>query len=501
MLERRTPGSLLLSAMLLCAGACAVAQAEEQPRNVVLIIADDLGWMDISPNNPDTFYETPNLERLARSGTRFTDAYAACPVCSPTRGSIMTGKYPARTDTTEYFCGRRQAILKPASYQCQMPLEEVTIAEALKDAGYATFFAGKWHLGPEGFWPEDQGFDVNRGGWQKGGPYGGKKYFSPYGNPRLEDGPAGEHLPDRLARETVDFMRQNREQPFMAVLSFYSVHTPLMAPKPLVEKYTRKRQGLEPVETRWKPERERLVRQVQDHPVYAAMVESMDSAVGTVLNGLDELGLAENTIVVFFSDNGGLSTSEGHPTSNLPLRAGKGWMYEGGIREPCLVRVPGMTPPGSTCEAAITSTDFYPTFLELCGEPLRPDQHMDGISLVPMLQDPQSPDTRKAIYWHYPHYGNQGGAPCSAIRMGDWKLIEWFEDESIELFNLAEDPGETRERSSEEPERAASMRAALLSWREDVGANLPRPNPDHDPASAIRHHEQANRSAVQGKWR
>ena len=211
--------------------------------NVVLIIADDLGWMDVSPNNPDTFYETPNLQRLADSGMRFTDAYAACPVCSPTRGSIMTGKYPARTDTTEYFCGKRQALLKPAAYECRIPLEEHTMAEALGSHGYATFFAGKWHLGPEGFYPEDQGFDINRGGFQKGGPYGGRKYFSPYGNPRLDDGPPGEHLPERLARETVDFMRTHQEEPFFAVLSFYSVHTPLMAPKPLVEKYTAKCTG------------------------------------------------------------------------------------------------------------------------------------------------------------------------------------------------------------------------------------------------------------------
>ena len=245
------------------------ASIQSQPPNVVFILADDLGWMDISPNNPGTFYETPNLQRLAESGIRFTDAYAACPVCSPTRASIMTGKYPARTDTTEYFCGKRQALLKPAEYNCQLPLEEVTLAETFQIAGYATFFAGKWHLGPEGFYPEDQGFDVNRGGIQRGGPYGGRKYFSPYGNPKLQDGPDGEHLPDRLARETVAFMAAHREEPFLAFLSFYSVHTPLMAPKPLTEKYTLKRKSLEHEGPRWLAERARHSRQVQDHPVYA----------------------------------------------------------------------------------------------------------------------------------------------------------------------------------------------------------------------------------------
>ena len=469
--------------------------------NVVLIIADDLGWMDVSPNNPDTFYETPNLQRLADSGMRFTDAYAACPVCSPTRGSIMTGKYPARTDTTEYFCGKRQALLKPAAYECRIPLEEHTIAEAFGSHGYATFFAGKWHLGPEGFYPEDQGFDVNRGGFQKGGPYGGRKYFSPYGNPRLEDGPPGEHLPDRLARETVDFMRTHQEDPFLAVLSFYSVHTPLMAPKPLVEKYTAKRKTVEHEGPRWKPEGARHARQVQDHPVYAAMVESMDAAVGTVLDGLEELGLADRTVVIFFSDNGGLSTSEGHPTSNVPLRAGKGWMYEGGIREPCLVRAPGITPAGSVCSIPVTSTDFYPTMLDLCGLNALPQQHVDGISLAGQLSDPASPLQRDAIYWHYPHYGNQGGAPCGAIRSGNWKLIEWFEDGSLELFDLSNDIGETTNLADTHSERAKRMHQALVAWRAETGANMPRPNPDANPEKIAKHHRQADRASREGPWR
>ena len=456
----------------LLATAC-FATSEQSP-NVLFILADDLGWSDVSPNNPGTFYDTPNLARLAETGMRFTDAYAACPVCSPTRASIMTGKYPARLKNTDWFCGSTKGRLLPAAYDCKMSLEEVTLAEALKARGYATFFAGKWHLGPEGFFPEDQGFDVNKGGVGRGSPPGGKRYFSPYGNKRLENGPEGEHLPNRLARETVAFMTAHQDEPFLAYLSFYSVHTPLMGPKPLIEKYRAKKATLSIDGPRWKPERKRKTRLVQDHAVYAAMVESLDAAVGTVLDGLDELGLTDNTIVVFFSDNGGLSTSEGHPTSNLPLRAGKGWIYEGGIREPCLVRVPGVTQPGTTTSEPISSVDFLPTLLELCGLEGEP---VDGVSFANVLKSPNESLERASIFWHYPHYGNQGGAPSGAIRKGDWKLIEWFEDDSIELYNLANDIGEQRDLATEEPERAAALLAELQRWRDEVDANMPSPNP------------------------
>jgi len=454
----------------------AAAVAENRP-NIVFLLVDDLGYMDIGANNPKCFYDTPNVDRLAASGMRFTDGYAACPVCSPTRSSIMTGKYPARTKTTDFFCGRRSGKLLPADYQCRLPLEEFTLAEALKEAGYATFFAGKWHLGPKGFWPEDQGFDVNRGGIDRGGPYGGKKYFSPYGNPRLTDGPPGEHLPARLADETVRFIEANKGKPFLAYLSFYSVHTPLIGRADLVEKYRRKGKAVDPKLQRWVPERERKARQVQEHAVYAAMVEAMDQAVGKVLDALDRLELADETIVVFFSDNGGLSTSEGSPTSNVPLRAGKGWMYEGGIREPCLVRAPGVTQAGSVCGHPIISTDFFPTFLELAKLPPRPKDHVDGISLVPLLRNPTGSLDREAIYWHYPHYGNQGGAPSGGVRVGDWKLIEWFEDGSVELFNLATDIGEKNDLSKSDPKRAARMKGMLFDWRKSVDANMPKPNP------------------------
>jgi arylsulfatase A-like enzyme len=452
--------------------------------NFVFILVDDLGWKDLGIYG-SSFYETPNVDRLAREGMRFTDAYAACPVCSPTRASIMAGKYPARMDTTDWFGapqpetaqghGTRSKPLLPAPYQEQLPLEEVTVAEALKEASYKTFFAGKWHLGQEGFYPEDQGFDVNKGGWERGGPYGPGKYFVPYGNPRLEDGPEGEHLPDRLARETVQFIKENRDKPFLAYLSFYSVHTPLISREDLKEKYLAKKKKLN-LQAEWGKEGERKVRLVQEHAVYAGMIEAMDEAVGKVLNGLKELGLEENTVIFFMSDNGGLSTSEGHPTSNLPLRGGKGWLYEGGIREPMLIKWPGVTKAGSVCEIPVISTDFYPTMLEMAGVSLKPKQHCDGVSMVPLLRG-EPARAREAIFWHYPHYGNQGGSPGGAVRMGDYKLIEFYEDKRVELYNLKEDIGEKNNLADEMPQKAAQLRKMLHQWREEMDAKMPTVNP------------------------
>ena len=318
--------------------------AADQP-NVVFFLVDDLGYMDIGANNPDTFYETPNIDRLAATGFRFTNGYAANPVCSPTRYSIMTGKYPTRVDATNFFSGKRAGRFLPAPLNDHMPLEEMTLAEALHDHGYRTFFAGKWHLGPtEEFWPTKARIRCQQRRPQAGAPSKAGKYFSPYGNPRLEDGPQGEHSDGATGRGNIRFhSRQAKTRPFLAYLAFYSVHTPLMAPKELVRKYEAKakRLGLDQQdafgteEQIWigdekRPgrgiENPRKVRQLQAHATYAAMVESMDAAVGKVLDTLDELGLTDNTIVCLTSDNGGLSTSEGSPTSNLPLRGGKGWL-------------------------------------------------------------------------------------------------------------------------------------------------------------------------------
>ncbi|MEZ6114490.1 MAG: sulfatase [Pirellulaceae bacterium] len=415
------------------------AEAADKTRpNIVFFLVDDLGYMDIGAYNPNTFYETPNVDRLAQSGMRFTNGYAANPVCSPTRYSIMTGMYPTRAAATNWFSGNREGRFKGASFNDFMPLEEVTLGEALRDGGYRTAFFGKWHLGPtEKYWPEAQGFDINFGGHSKGSPPGG--YFAPYKNPKLKDGPDGELLTLRLADEAVRVIEATRDQPFLIYLSFHTVHTPLQAPQDLVEKYRRKAAAMNfdgpefgDEEQVWPNAGDRKVRISQRHAVYAAMVETMDTAVGRVLDKLHEMKLDDNTIVCFMSDNGGLSTSEGSPTSNLPLRGGKGWVYEGGIREPFIIRAPGVSQPGSTCDTPVISTDFYPTLLDLAGLPARPDQTLDGVSLKPLLAGKSLPADRD-LFWHYPHYANQGGFPGGAIRDGQWKLIERFESEARSL--------------------------------------------------------------------
>ena len=470
---------------LLCLPWSIHAAATSLRPNVVFFVADDLGYHDLGCYG-SKFYETPHLDRMARDGARFTRAYAACPVCSPTRASLLTGKWPQRTGITDYIGAaqpdkwKRNTRHLPAPYSDRLALNETTLAEALKAGGYATFFAGKWHLGPEGFWPENQGFDVNMGGIDRGGPYGGKKYFSPYGNPRLTDGPDGEHLPDRLASEAGSFMEANKEKPFFIYFSFYSVHTPLMAREDLQRKYEARRAKLDATD-RFGDEGPRKVRLTQDHAVYAGMVEAMDAAVGKVIAKLDALGLATNTLVIFTSDNGGLSTSEGSPTSNEPLRAGKGWLYEGGIREPLILRWPGVVPAGSVNSTPVSSPDFYPTVLEAVGLPAMPEQHRDGKSFMDAIKTGKS-GSGHALFWHYPHYGNQGGAPGAAILDGDWKLIEWFDDSRVELFNLKEDASERRNLGPEQPQRTRTLLGKLHDWQKDVGALPTKANPDYDPA-------------------
>jgi arylsulfatase A-like enzyme len=469
--------------------------AAERP-NIVFLVADDLGQRDLGCYG-SAFYETPHLDRLAAEGMLFTDAYASCPVCSPTRASLVTGQWPQRSGITDYIGAplkpelwKRNTKLLPAPYADRLDLGATTFAEALKAGGYATFFAGKWHLGPEGWWPEDQGFDLNFGGHDRGGPYGGNKYFSPYGNPRLEDGPEGEHLPDRLAAEAAKFIEARRDQPFLVYLPFYHVHTPLMAREDLRLKYEEKRARLG-LEEKWGREGERDLRLSQDHVVYAAMVEALDLAVGRILAKIDELDLADRTLVLFTSDNGGLSTSEGWPTSNLPLRAGKGWLYEGGIREPLLVRWPGVVEPGSVSSAPVSSPDFFPTFLDVAGLETPEGLVVDGLSLRPVLEGGDLPE--RALFWHYPHYGNQGGAPGAAVRRGPHKLVHWFEDDRLELYDLAADPGEGRDLALARPDLVDALGAELKAWQGKVGAKFPTPNPAYDPA------KPSGRAAVRKK--
>ena len=432
--------------------------AKKSRPNIIVILIDDLGWTDLGCYGSQ-FYETPNIDRLAAQGMRFTNGYAACTVCSPTRASLLTGKYPARLHLTDWIPGHARpfAKLSVPKFNQELPLEEITIAEALKPAGYVSGHIGKWHLGKEPFYPEKQGFALNLGGTHKGSP---PSYFSPYRIPTLKDGPEGEYLTDRLAVEAEEFVEVHKDEPFFLYWSHFAVHTPLQAKKEITEKYERKRDPEAP----------------QNNAVYAAMIESVDQAVGGLMDKLETLGLAEKTIIFFMSDNGGLA----RVTSNQPLRAGKGSAYEGGVREPMIVKWPGVVEPGSECHTPVMSIDFYPTILEMAG--VRPPEgnKVDGLSLVPLLKRQGDLD-REALFWHYPHYHPGGATPYSAIRKGDYRLIEFFEDGHKELYNLAEDIGETRDLASVLPDKVRELSKELENWRKDVNAQMPQPNPDYDP--------------------
>jgi len=432
--------------------------------NFVFILIDDLGWADVGCYG-SRFYQTPHIDRLASRGMRFTDAYAAGPVCSPTRLSIMTGKYPARVRLTNYLTGRRwpdNSPLKPLqNWQTFMPLEEVTIAEALCGTGYISACIGKWHLEPRiqgnvkksansletaDLGPGAQGFDV----------------VVSRGPSQLDKGV------EAFTDKAVEFLREHKDRPFYLYLSHHSVHIPLEARPELIEKYRAKVRPNDP----------------QNNPTYAGMIECVDSSVGRVVATLEELGLTDNTVVVFTSDNGGLSVKEGPntpATSNSPLRAGKGFLYEGGIRVPLIVCWPGKIQPGSTCNVPVLSTDFFPTFLEIAGLAKQPGLAIDGESLVPLLTQSGSL-TREALYWHYPHYSNQGGLPCGAVRVGDYKLIEFYEDDRVELYNLSGDLGEQHDIAAAMPEKAADLRRRLHDWLTSLDAQIPPKNPDYDPS-------------------
>ncbi|KAA5545174.1 sulfatase [Roseiconus nitratireducens] len=457
--------------------------AQQSRPNVVLILMDDMGAVDLSGEG-STFYRSPHIDRIASEGMRFTNGYATCCVCSPSRASIQLGTFPARNGITDWIGAKsgmewtRPYRVLPADYVHALPNDDVTLAEALVEAGYRTFFAGKWHLGDRGSWPTDHGYQVNKGGHDRGSPPGG--YFSPYNNPVLENGPAGESLPMRLAQETADYITSNKDDPFFAMLSFYSVHGPVQTTKRLWEKYRKLAPELPEGGQRFSIDRTLPVRQVQDHPVYAGMVETVDDAVGVVLQALEENGLADNTVVIFTSDNGGVSSGDAYSTCNLPFRGGKGRQWEGGIREPFYIRYPRQVAAGSTCDVPVTGADLYPTILDLCGLPLRPEQHVDGVSLKPLLGGGQIAD--RPLYWHYPHYGNQGGEPHAIIRQGEWKLIHYYEDGRNELYQLDVDPGERSDVSRTHPQHASRLWKQLDGWLTDVGAKRPKPDPRYDPA-------------------
>ncbi len=463
---------LVLAALALFLAFHPAGAADARRPNVVLILADDLGWADLGCYG-STFHRTPNLDRLAAAGLRFTHGYAACPVCSPTRAALMTGKVPARLHLTDWLPGRPdrpdQKLLRPRLRQ-HLPLEETTLAEAFRAAGYATGHIGKWHLGGGDHRPEKRGFDVNIAGDEAGSP---RSYFAPFARkiggklrfmPGLEKAPEGEYLTDRLAAEAERFLDGHRDKPFFLYLPHYAVHIPMRAKKDLIARYPNK-----PTPGR------------QSNPIYAAMLQSLDEAVGRVLKKLDDLKLAGNTIVVFTSDNGGLSIREGPntpPTINSPLREGKGFLYEGGIRVPLLVRWPGIVKPGRTSDVPAISHDLFPTLLEACG--VKHKVKTDGVSLLGLWKAATAPK-RDTLYWHYPHYANQGSRPGGAIREGHFKLIEFYETGRLELFDLKADPGETRNLAEEKKDLARRLAGKLADWRREVGAQAMRPNPDYRP--------------------
>lgn len=461
----------------------AAATESDPPLNVLLILADDLGWSDTTLFGTTRFYRTPNMERLAARGMTFTRAYSSSPLCSPTRASILTGLSPARHGITAPQCHLPEVILEPsvaerAAPDCKsiqtvsasrLDPRHYTLAEALRDAGYVTGHFGKWHLGPEPYSPLQHGFDVDVPHWPGPGPAG--SYLAPWKFPDFDHDPdlPHEHIEDRMAKEAVSFMEQNRDKPFFLNYWMFSVHAPFDAKPDRIELY---RERVDP-------------RDPQRCPTYAAMIESMDDAVGTLLDTLDRLGLAERTVILFASDNGGnmYNEVEGEtPTSNAPLRGGKATVYEGGVRGPCCVVWPGVVPVGSRSDEMVQSSDFYPTLLEITGIAPREGQRFDGISLVPALRGQTLGE--RAIFTYFPHQPRvpEWLPPSISVHQGDWKLIRIFhggEDGAHrwKLFNLQDDLGEQHDLAGQLPERVREMDALIEAFLTETAAVRPVANP------------------------
>lgn len=472
-----SPALFFVLFIILLAVSC--KKAEKVQPNFVFVLVDDLGWKDVGCYGSE-FYETPNIDLLAAAGVRFTDAYAACPVCSPTRAAIMTGRHPARLNITDWIPGddpKNRKLLGTVDNH-QLALEETSIAEALKSKGYKTFFAGKWHLGDTGYFPEDQGFDINIGGHHRGSPPGG--YYVPYKNPKLTDGPEGEYLSDRLTDESIAFIRENKDNPFLVYLSFYNVHTPIQANLDYISYYQKKLEVLGSPEQERLPEHRAYTTQNQANAAYASMVHAVDMNIGKLMKALKEEGINDKTVFIFTSDNGGLSTIQ-HPdwiapTSIKPLRAGKGWCYEGGIRVPLIIKAPGVEP--GTSPYPVISMDYYPTILEMAGISEGSEKVLDGHSLSDVLAGKSIPE-RDYLYWHYPHYHGSGWTPGAAIRSGKYKLIEFYALETIELYNLENDPGENINLADSLPGIANKLKDKLHGLQEESGALFPAINPEH----------------------
>lgn len=478
----------------------------QQP-NIIVILIDDMGARDLGCTG-SSFHDTPHLDQFAAEGVNFTCGYAASPVCSPARAALLTGRAPARVGITNYIAGNAQGRLLGAPFHFHLPHSERTIASALREGGYRTWHVGKWHLGgaAEGSLPTDHGFDVSIGGDHRGGLHNMPRlYFGPFTDaagraiPGLEDSREGEYLTDRLTEEAMGLIRSHSgEQPFFLHLSHYVVHTPIASPPDLVRRYEQKARDLhldtldplvpgEPMPALHFPGERVLRRAFQSHTGYAAMIANLDWNVGRLLAALRETGQDENTLVVFLSDNGGLSAGvEGSVTCNLPYREGKGWTEEGGLRVPLLVRWPAAVRPGRSCDTPVWQCDLYPTFLQAAGLPLEPERHLEGVGLLDLLTAGDEPE-RECFCWHYPHYPNQGALPASAIRQGDYKLIECLETGKLSLYNVVQDVSETLDLAAAEPARAQQMLARLRAWRQEVGAKHPTPNPHYEDIIAGRH--------------
>lgn len=491
--------------------------------NVIFFLVDDLGYTDLGYNG-SSFYETPHIDSFSRIGVRFNQAYAACHVCSPTRASIISGQYPARLGLTDWLPGRKdfdfQKLQTVTSVQ-HLPYNSKPLPQVLKDNGYRTAIFGKWHLGEDSNSTQKQGFDVHVPDYNKGWPNG--TYFSPYNMKGLEGGPDGEYLTDRITTEALTWVEKNKDQPFFLYLAHYAVHDPLQGRGDLVAKYEKKRNQMAkpsrpPFILEGNPDdapapgnaqdndhqgyrifsdRTVKIKQNQDNVQFAAMVESMDESFGRVMGKLKELGIEDNTIVIFFSDNGGMSAANfGNParriagdldkaysTSNLPFRGGKGWMYEGGIREPLLIYWPKQGQHGVSSEVPVISTDFYSTILDMVGiDPApRGSNGIDGKSIVPILKGQKAGIEQlkqQPLFWHFPHYSNHGGqSPGGAVRLGDYKLIEYYENNVVQLFNLRNDPAEQHDLQQSEPAKVKELQNLLHNWRKEVHAKMPIPNP------------------------
>ncbi|MGJ8643248.1 MAG: sulfatase [Luteolibacter sp.] len=464
--------SLLLNLSLLLASS--VAQAQKP--NFVFLLVDDLGWGDFGCYGSE-FHETPNIDKLASQGMLFNNAYAACTVCSPSRAAILTGSYPARIQLTDWIAGHKKPFAKLAvpDWEIRMDHERVVLPEALKEGGYSTAFIGKWHLMPIGepdfdqHYPTSHGFDINVGGREWGMPKGPGKYFAPFGMPNLDDGEKGDFLTDKLTDVAVDFLvsASEKKDPFLLYFSYYTLHGPIMAPQELVKKYEEKKKTF------------KNLRNECVNPARAGMVEKLDDSVGRIMAKLEELGIAENTVVILTGDNGGDT-----PQSSGGLRDFKGYSHEGGVREPFVVKWPGKTALGSTCEEMVIGMDFYPTMLEMAGLPPRPDEHQDGVSLVPLLTGKIATMDRDTLYWHYPHYHRT--KPYGAIREGNMKLIEFFEDGALELYDLNSDPKESKNLAVTNPEQAQELLKKLKQWRKSVDAQMMTENPKFDPSKGAK---------------